>query len=195
MAQLRKSFGMQIRDGVFDKVKQLDFFGSTVHFQRNKMRPTQTENIPALGCYLIDEVLSPDGVANSGVPHFTHNLRLGFSYWILNNDPDKVDDVLDEAYWALTDGFMEQPLWQHIDEGVDIEAITRITRRHNYGNQSLNNDNPIAELQCEMTCQFHSYIVPIIPDELERVNIKIVHPWPDDGSKQTVTAEWLLENE
>lgn len=187
------SYAIVIRDGLLDRIKALPAFSHVARFSRSKMRTVQNEHIPYLACYLLEEQLSPDGDYNDAEPRFFHSLRLGFDYVIQNNDPDSAENNLDAGYWAIMN-LLTRWDW-HLIDGVDFEGITRGSRRHEYGAAGNSNETPTAELRMDWTLAFRTYWPPVIPDTLEHVHMKTVYPWPDDGSRQTVTTEIDIETE
>jgi hypothetical protein len=186
------SYTILIRDGLLARVRSLPQFTTIARFGRSRARTIQPEHIPYLGIYLIEEQLGQDGVANSGIPHFLHTVRLGFSYIIFNNDPDESEDFLDQGHWALMNGIMQRPRWQIFDNDVRIEAITKGSRKHVYGNSGLNNEKPTAEMQMELTICYRSFFEPIIPDSFDVWHVEGLRAGEDPEQVQRIKAEWDL---
>ena len=73
-----QSYSLVIRDAFFDAVTSDPFFAAYT-CRKNKMLRVQSELLPYLGVYIIDETMLPDGDANAGCVRFSHTLRVGFS--------------------------------------------------------------------------------------------------------------------
>ena len=55
------SYAILIRDGMLAKLKTLPFYKDFYKFRRSKQMQIQPEQIPLVGCYVIDETMTPDG--------------------------------------------------------------------------------------------------------------------------------------
>ncbi len=183
------SYAIIIRDGVLDRMREMPYF-ENFNFRRSKQLSVQAQQLPYAACFFVDETLTPDGDPNVGEPRFKHALRLGFSVAILNNDTDETEDLLDAAYWALMNGLLRDPtLMNMISNALPgnsrIEGITRSTRRNvyganaaGYGSRSVasSNEQPIGELQFELTCAFRTDWPPFVDDDLELIHVETAFP-------------------
>src|SRR6201996_3043626 len=95
-----QSYSLVIRDAFFDAVTSDPFFAAYT-CRKNKMLRVQSELLPYLGVYVIDETMLPDGDGNAGEVRFIHALRIGFSVLAANNDQDALEAQLDAAYWRI----------------------------------------------------------------------------------------------
>lgn len=170
-----QSYSLVIRDAFFDAVSSDPFFtGYTC--RKTKMLSVQSQLLPYLGVYIIDETMLPDGDANAGHIRFNHSLRIGFSVMIANNDQVAAELQIDAAFWRIMNR-----LWpdQHImnllassnPDNTRIESITRGSRKHVFGTSGLNNETPLAELQYDVTIFHRTGWPPIITDDLEEIDI------------------------
>jgi len=155
-----------IRRGWLERLKLIPPFNGAAKVTRTNARPTQVEHIPFLGCYFMTEQGGPDGDPNAGAPRFVNTLKLGFSWIILNNDPEAAEDKLDQAHWAFMK-LLHDPAWHDFDNGIEVEAITEFSRDTEYGNLAHNNETPIAELRMEITLVHRTYFNPIIDDAFD----------------------------
>jgi len=151
-----------------------------VTFSRSRQMQIQSQNIPYLGCYLVDETMVPDGDFNAGEPRFKHTLILGFSVIVLNNKPDDTENVLDASFWAIMNGLLTDTTLvalydTALPDATAIEGFTRANRRHVYG-QSTGNEMPIGELQFNLSCMFRTYWPPIVLDDLDVIHVTTGFP-------------------
>src|SRR5262249_8506749 len=118
---------------------------------------------------------------------FIHTLRIGFSVVILNNDPDISEQKMDESFWAIMNRLWpDQYIMNMIDtriypggqyaspDNVRIEGIVRGSRRHMWGNNSLSNEMPLAEMQYEVSALYRTTWPPIITDDLWNIHVETV---------------------
>jgi hypothetical protein len=190
-----------IRDGILDRLKQVPTFQSVALFSRNQMKgPIQKQDIPYIGCYLIEETMSPDGDANHTEPRFVHDVKLGFSIIVQNNDNDAAQQNLDTAFWTIL-RLLENPKWANFPasgdwnngEDIRIEAVTRGRRRFNFGPRHVQQETPVAELEMDLTIRHRTDFPPLITDHLDLLHITVAYPWPyDPGSGDAFTVVYDL---
>ena len=148
-----QSYSLVIRDVFFDTLALREPFFAN-HFKRKtKMAQIQPEQLPYLGVYIIDEVMTPDGDANAGEVRFAHTLRIGFSVIIANNDQDAAEREIDASFWRIMNRLWTDPYVMNLldtynptDQSINpdntrVESITRGVRKHLFGNTSSNNCN------------------------------------------------------
>lgn len=180
-----QSYSAVIRDVLFAKCCTLPFFeGFTA--RRSKQLPTQPYHLPFLGVYIVDENMGMDGDWNAADIRFIHDLRLGFSVQMEDNDPTTLELKIDAAFWAImnglwTDQYITNMLdtWNpHLGEGnpdnTRFEGVFRGTRRHNWGAPRKNNETPWAELQYEPVIRYRTNWFPTDFDTLEKIVIDTV---------------------
>jgi hypothetical protein len=170
-----QSFAFLIRDTIYDLVTPA-FSGYKL--RKNRMLPVQPDQLPYLGIYLAEEVMTPDGDANAGCVRFSHTARIGFSVVIANNDPVVAEQQSDQAFLLLmktmfTDlHFMQVVENLQNDEGVMVESVVRGTRRHIFGSPQNTNETPFVELQYEVNFFFRTEWYPDITDTLNEIDVK-----------------------
>jgi hypothetical protein len=193
-----------IRDGIIDRLKQLPTFQGVRRWSTTPAFRVQSQldanQIPFVGCYLIDEILGPDGDPNHAEPRFVHTVRIGFSVVITSSDDAVADQNLDSAHWTIMRQ-LENPRWHKFSANGDwnngndlrIEGITRGSRKHIFGNKSINNETPVAELQMDLTFVYRSSFPPWPFDDLERINVTVAYPWPyEPNTEESFTVEYDL---
>jgi hypothetical protein len=170
------SYGLLIRDGLYDILTANPAFaGYTV--RKNKMIIMQEEYLPFLSVYILDETMGPDGDINAGEIRFIHNLRVGFSVLIADNDQDALETAIDAAWWSIMTGLwpnngVTNVMVSKLPDNVEIEGVVRGVRRHVFGVAQLHNQTPVAELQYEATIVFRSTWPPLIPDDFLTLDVK-----------------------
>jgi hypothetical protein len=180
----KHSYSLIIKNEILARLKLVPTFASIKKFATSPMRQIQAEHIPYLGCYLLEELLEPDGDGNAGEPRFTHAVKIGFTVVIENNNPDVAEQNLDAAHWAIMN-LLHDPRWHVFKmpppfKPVRIESITKGTRKHIYGNASKDNETPVAELQMDLTYRHRTRFEPIITDTLDSIHEVVAYPWPYD---------------
>jgi hypothetical protein len=170
-----QSYSLVVRDAFHDGIKADPFFtGYTV--RKSKMLTVQRDLLPYLGVYIVDEVMTPDGDADAGDIRFIHNLRIGFSGVVANNDQVAAELQIDAIYWRIMNDFWPNADFMNVlvssmPDNVRLEGVTRGLRRHNWGSSQLNNQTPFAELQYEATVIYRTNWPPIITDDLLEIDV------------------------
>jgi len=184
------SLALIARDNALAAVKQLPYFANFKRFATTKQLQLEPQSIPYCGVYLISEAAGPDGDPNAGPPKFTVEAKIGFSVWIMNNDPEETELQLDGAFRAIMNGLLCFPTVYN-DEVAPVEGFPRYARSQHYGNAGLNNELPIAEMRLELTFKFREYYEFVAHDDLRLVHLETMYPSPDEaGSVQQITAVW-----
>jgi hypothetical protein len=170
-----QSYGWVLRNVFFDALKADSFFLG-YNCRKTPMDVIQIEHLPYLGVYLVDETMLPDGDANAHAPSFIHTLKIGFSFIVANNDMDVAEAMVDAAWWRAmnrlwTDAGIMNVYFSTNPDNTLIEALTRGTRRHVFGNQARDQQTPIAELRYEVSLTFRTDWPPIIPDDFLVVDL------------------------
>ena len=153
------SYGLVIRDMLLTKLMTAPFFAGFT-FRKSRQLPTQINQLPSLGVYLVKEDMTPDGDPNHGDIDMIHSLTIGFSVVIINNDPEATQEKLDQAYWTIMNWLWRDPyLMNMIDtraypggvgnpDNVRIEALMNGSWRF-FDHPPLNNETPMSELRYE----------------------------------------------
>jgi len=195
-----------IRDGILERLKQVPTFQSVARWGTTKMTRVQPKDIPFFGCYLIEEMMAPDGDPNHAQPRFVHTVRLGFSVFIQSNDDAIAERNLDSAHWTImrlleqmkwhrfpaSGTFLDNPYTQEHND-VRIESIIRGARKHSFGNRAIDNETPVAELQMDLTIVHRTEFPPIVKDDLRKIHVTVAYPWPyDPNLEEPFTVEYDL---
>ena len=168
------------------------FAGQVVRFARSRARAIQPEHVPFIGCYLVEEGLTPDGDPNAAQPRFTNRITLGISYIVQDNDPDEAEELLDRGFQSVMN-LLHDPRWQYFpNDQVIVEAITGGNRTHHFGNLGGNqNELPIAEMRMELNFTYRTFYDPLITDIFKVFHMETVPGPPEPGVKPIIT-QWDL---
>jgi hypothetical protein len=192
-----QSFTLALRDAFMEAALRLPAFAG-FYSRETKQLPTQTEDLPSLGVYLIDETMVPEGDGNAGNLSFVVTARIGFSMVIVNNDPRATETTLDRLYVSLMNGLWRDPYltsffdtWNpHLGHGTAMnarfEAIPRQMARRVYGALAASNETPIAEQQYEVSLLYRRDFEPAVEDELLEVDFKTAIGFPDHEQIQQI---------
>lgn len=180
-----QSYGFVIRDMLIDKLAGAPFFqGFTV--RKSRILQVQTQHLPYLGGYLMSEDMAGDGDINAGHIKFTNTTKIGFSVFVVNNDPVACEAKLDEAYWTICNTLWRDPaLMSYGDttpyivggggvgnpDNTRIEGISRGSRQFVFGNSTLDNETPIGELRYDVSVVHRNEFAPIITDDLLEIHV------------------------
>ena len=179
---VRISYPVLVHYGLLSRARNFPFFNGFIS-TGNKAVPIQSESIPFLGVYLLQEFMAPDGDANAGEPRFRTSARYGFSVIVQNNDPDAAEYTLDKAMDALTMGLFSDPTLYN-NHQFKIQSYIAGRRQHVYGHVGQDNQTPIAELRWELTCDLGVIdYPPFVEDDLEVIHLETVYP--DQARKDT----------
>jgi hypothetical protein len=177
------SYSHVIRDVFFNALSTDPFFASYT-CRKNKMLVARPEYLPYLGVYIIDDTMTPDGDANVGNIRFIHALRIGFSVMQSDPDQDVLELGLDAAYHEIETRLWNDPYINNVydtlnphtqvqnPDNVRFESIERGMRRYVWGNQAVNNETPVGEMQYDITVRHRDYFVPGSFDDLNLIDMK-----------------------
>jgi len=184
------SLALILRDNILTVLKTNPFFVNFKLFQTTKQFQLMRDNLPFLGVYLVGESAGPDGDWDAGPPKFTVDARIGFSVWLINQDPVETELQLDGAFRAIMNALLCYPTVYN-DKVAPVEGFSRYTRTHHYGSPGLNNELPAAEMRLELTCKFREYYEFVATDDFKLLHFETAYPTPEEGTKvQQVEAVW-----
>ena len=187
-----QSYSLVIRDVFYDALAAMPMFASFTK-RKGKQFQVQANQVPYFGTYIIRERMTPDGDANAGHVRFIHNLTIGFSVIIQNQNPEVAEQKLDAIFWAIMNRLWpDQYIMNLLDtrsypggigtpDNTRVESVQGGDRRHVWGNSALNNEMPVAELQYEVTCLYRTGWWPTITDDLLHIHVETV-PMAEDGT-------------
>jgi hypothetical protein len=194
---IQRSIAFQVRDNALAKLQLQPFF-QTFTFKRSHALKVMPNMMPYCSVYFLSEQLLPDGDYNAGEVRFDTTVRLGFSVMLINNDPDQMEDRLDDCYQYIMNGLLRDPTFIRTkpflpyggpgdQTGYVIEGFLRGQRQHFYGIAGLqNNETPYAELRLELHCNLGAIeYEPYVENMLETVHVETVHP-PGDTNNQHI---------
>jgi hypothetical protein len=189
-----QSYPMRLLDGTMSRIKLLPFF-SSFNFSSYKGLIIQPSSIPFCGIYLLQEMLAPDGDANTGEIRFRTAARIGFSVIIQNNDPVAAEYKLDAALQAITVGLFSDSTYYN-NKSFRIQGFVSGSRQHVFGRiGTLDNETPIAELRYELVVDLGVITYPPnVPDILEVIHLETRYPAGSDPTIiQQVKSEYDIE--
>ena len=199
---VQRSIAFQVRDNALAKIQALTFFQGFT-FKRSHVLKVMPNMMPYCSVYFLNEQLGPDGDYDAGEVRFQSVVRLGFSVMLINNDPDKLEDRLDDAYQYIMDGLLRDPTFIRTkafdpriqpQNGYVIQGFTRGSRSHFYGVTGLqNNETPYGELRLELFCSLGAIeYEPYVENMLEVVHVETVHP-PGDTDNQHIFSVYDVD--
>jgi hypothetical protein len=197
----RQTFAFDVRDAMFNVVTADPYFAAYTK-RKNKWLPVQTNLVPYIGVYLINEVMTPDGDANAGLIRFSHTMQIGFSVVQSNNDPLLLEQNIDQAQqkimtllWTdlhLMNVLQNDTAGHNNPEDVKIESVTRATRRHVFGQAAGNNEFPFVELEFNVNAFARSEWYPDITDTLNEIDVTVA-PNNDDPNANPLTIKYMFD--
>jgi hypothetical protein len=196
MITQNQTFAYDIRDAMYNVVTADPYFAGWT-FRKTRMLPVQTDLVPFLGIYLVDETMIPDGDANAGYIRFSHTSRIGFSVVHANNDQTILEQKLDQGYLKImsllwTDIKLMNVLNNNNPENVGIESALRGSRRHIFGATGANNEFPFGELQYEVSLFSRSEWYPDIIDTLDEIDVTVAVNNVDTTQTQPVDIKYMF---
>jgi hypothetical protein len=180
-----RSYGMMVRDAILARLKTSPFFQGYTFYKSHALQ-IQHDDFPACAVFFMGEQLSQDGNNNTGEVRFSSEVKIGLSVYLINNDPEAMEDRLDNAYEALFQRLLRDPTLMN-NEYFQIEAYTKGSRMHVYGQMGSpqSNETPYAEMRADLTCDLGAIeYEPRVEYMLEKIHIETVHPPSDIGENQ-----------
>jgi hypothetical protein len=183
---ITRSYAMLVRDAMIARLKTMQFFQG---FKFSRSHALQINSLPYCAVYFMGEQMTQDGNANIGEVRFSSEARYGISILMLNNDPDVMEDRLDNAFEAAFQRLLRDPTFMN-NKDYQIEAFTKASRQHIYGsmNAPQTNEMPYAELRAELFCDLGAIeYEPRVEYMLETIHVETVHPpGAEEGEVQRV---------
>jgi hypothetical protein len=141
--------------------------------------------VPFIGVYSPEELYGPDGDHNAGEIRLTHTVPVGIQIVLKNNDPVKLLEKLDIAYWFVMNQILRDDsltnLWQTMmPDSTQFEGVIRGGVRENWflaqGSRSTTAETPIAEKLIELALVFRTMWYPTEFDDLHRITVRTAFP-------------------
>lgn len=190
------SWSHAIELGLSARMKLIPPFSTAAKFVTSNARPSQTEHIPFVGVYFLDESMVPLGELETAEAKFVAHTKFGISYIIQNNDPDQAALVLNAAHWSFMKMF-HYPEWhlfpfphpQLPDRKMKVDGVSAISHDRLY---SKLGETPIVEMQMEITYKHGFDFEPVPLDKFEMLHME-TWPWPaQPGEVKPIITEWVL---
>jgi len=141
----------------------------------------QTDQLPALGIYMMRENMSPDGDSNCGPPRFIADAVISFAVIDLASKPDVLDGSVDTAIdlietTLLCDGsFIDL---RDLNGQPIIDSITNISRSYQFPQIG---ETYYLECRLQITFRYFCFFEPVAPNLLTTVSVK-ASPNAGDGT-------------
>jgi hypothetical protein len=177
------SYEWILLNAIYERLSQSTFFsGFTVKRISDALPIEGGYQIPFLGVFQGETKLGPEGGGNQGELRFTNNFVIGIQIVVQDNDPVKMRDTLDEAYW-----FVMNRLWRDdsftnlltttMPDNTRFEAVPTI-RRHKprWGKNASANETPVGIQQIDITLFFRTDFYPTEFQDLERITVTTAFP-------------------
>lgn len=171
-----------IRNQAYARLTTGAISSNWVSTHKSPIPTRQGDQLPALGVYLMGEVLTPDGDANVSVPRFVSDVVLGISVLHLAENPEALDGKLDTLVDLIEDTLLQDISFVSLkgEDGKDvIESFPQIQRRYSY---PQNGESYYAEVRLQITVRFRCYFEPKATTPLTEVD---VHVSPFDNTAQS----------
>jgi hypothetical protein len=174
-----------IRDGILERLPQLEFFRKFKKFGFTRAYQVQPTDLPYVGVYLLPDTGRADGDWNATAPHFIHHCEIGMSVILPNIEADELENALDAAYDVITIGLLADESFMQMGplSKYNIEGVNHISKTITYGTVGNQNETPIGELQLNMTFVYRFDYPPEILDDLITVHLETVYPSLEEAEK------------
>ena len=163
---VQRSYAMMVRDAMMARLKAMRFFQG-FEFRRSHSLKLLVGHMPMCCVYFLKEDLTPDGNANTGEVRFDSEVRIGFSVFLINNDPEEMEDRLDNAYQVIFEGLLRDSTLYNNSQ-FRIESFSRGSRQHFYGSIPQTNETPYSELRAELVCNLGAIEYEPIEENMSR---------------------------
>lgn len=141
--------------------------------------------VPFIGVYSPEELYGPDGDYNAGEIRLLHTVPVGIQIVLKNNDPVKLLEKLDAAYWFVMNQLLRDDsitnLWRTtMPDNTRFEGVIRGGVRENWflaqGSRSTTAETPIGEKLIELALVFRTIWYPTEFPDLHRITTRTAYP-------------------
>lgn len=144
------------------------------------------ENLPLLSVMILSEVREAEGDYSAGEPHFTCRLTLGILAQVAASEEVSQELQLERVSGAIDTYLLRNPDFINMTEGV-ISS----TRRNVY---AVAGDAGHAQVQYELVLGYRTRLEPIIPDELDVINVRTRYP-SKDTNPDVIEQPWGVDGQ
>lgn len=148
----------QIRDQIFTLLSGLPGYSKVRKVAQRQLQP---EDMPCISVIRGDEVMSPDGDAVTGPPHFVHEATFHISIIRGSGDPVVTDGQSDADMDLVQETLLRSPALMALFEG-----ITSVRRTQDWPQEG---DTYYTELKLEITVQYRSIWNPVFTNDLNEI--------------------------
>lgn len=175
------SYAYIILNEIFNRLATSEFFAGYPCKRIVQALPIEAGiKVPFIGVYQPEELYGGDGDANVGDIRLMHTVPVGIQIVLKNNDPAKLLEKLDEAYWfcmqrLLTDDSLTN-FWRTTMPGnLKLESIIHGGVRERWFTANKP-ETPLGEKLIELALVFRSDWYRDVFDDLHRITVRTAYP-------------------
>jgi len=141
--------------------------------------------VPFIGVYAPKEMYDKDGDHNVGEIRLLHTVPVGIQIVLKNNDPVKLLDKLDAAYWFVMNQLLRDDsltnLWKTtMPDNTQFEGVIQGGVEERWflaqGSRSSTSETPIGEKLIELALVFRTMWHPTEFSDLHRITVRTAYP-------------------
>lgn len=159
-----------IRDAAYNRILNIAPWKSV---RRTPLPTLQSDQLPALGVFLLRETLNPDGDANVGPPRYIGDAVISFAITDLASKPDVLDGSVDKLIDLIQDTLLSDGTFIDLRDANNqqlIDSIPTIVRTFNFPNVG---ETYFLECRLAMTFRFFCNFPPRTPNLLRDVMVDV----------------------
>ena len=171
----------QIRDAIVTRLEAMvdpETRAPFAKIARAQMPTLQPTDLPMAQCFVISEILTPDGDSNAGEPSFLADATIAVSIIRGFEDAEVLSGRIDADIDAVEAALLTDPTFVRFGPGSLFESVERIQRRRLFPKDG---ETYFAELRVEITFRYAVSFDPVIPDALVEARITGKTPGPAAG--------------
>lgn len=175
------SYAYIILNEIFNRLATSEFFSAYPCKRIVQALPIEAGiQVPFIGLYQPEEFLGPDGDINAGDIRLIHTVPIGIQIVLKNNDPVKLLEKLDEAYWFCMNRILRDDeltnFWRTaMPDNTKFEGVVRGQVRENWFRVN-NTETPLGEKQIELALVFRTEWYRNVFDDLHRITVRTAFP-------------------
>jgi len=131
----------------------------------------QSDLLPCLSVYLMQEDLNPDGDDNVSVPRYIADAILGLSIFDETTDPEVIDGNVDVLADLIEETLLTDISFVSLKDSTGaplIESFPRLSRRYHFPSQG---EKYFVECRLQLTVRYRCYFAPPTPTALTSVDV------------------------
>lgn len=171
----------QIRDAIASRLEAMVDGMNAPSFAkvtRAQMPTLQPGDLPQAQCFVISEILTPDGDSNAGPPSFDADATIAVSIIRGFDDTDVLSGQIDADVDAVETALLTDPTFVRFGPSGLFQSVERIQRRRLFPKDG---ETYFAELRLEITFRYTVTFDPTVPDAFIEARITGKTPGPAAG--------------